>query len=58
MLATHAHKEYWPYTPHAAEKARWGKDGGLGGKDYQNAFPLERLGPLAQRGFPSPRKNH
>ena len=29
------------------EKARWGRDGGLGGKDYKNAFPSERLGPLA-----------
>ena len=29
------------------EKARWGRDGGLGGKDYNNAFPSERLGPLA-----------
>ena len=28
-------------------KARWGRDGGLGGKDYGNAFPSERLGPLA-----------
>ena len=31
-------------------KARWGKDGGPGGKVYKNAFPrfaAERLGPLA-----------
>ena len=32
-----------------SEKARWGKDGGPGGKNYGNAFPrfaAERLGPL------------
>ena len=28
------------------KKARWGKNGGPGGKNYGNAFPLERLGPL------------
>ena len=31
-----------------SEKARWGMDGGLGGKYYKNAFPSERLGPLAR----------
>ena len=29
-----------------SDKARWGKDGGSGGKNYGNAFPAERLGPL------------
>ena len=29
-----------------SDKARWGKDGGPGGKNYGNAFPAERLGPL------------
>ena len=51
-------------------KARWGRDGGLGGKDYQNAFPSERLGqavPVATKeatgidsrdeGFPFPPNN-
>ena len=32
-------------TPAPPEKARWGRDGGLGGKDYQSAFPLETAGP-------------
>ena len=41
-----------------SEKARWGMDGGLGGKNYKNAFPSERLGPLARaEEFPFPRKN-
>ena len=34
-----------------AEKARWGRDGGLGGKDDENAFSrsaVKRLGPPAQ----------
>ena len=40
---------------HPPEKARWGRDGGLGGKDYGNAFPAERLGPLAlAEGVPLP----
>ena len=29
------------------DKARWGRDGGPGGKTCKNAFPSERLGPLA-----------
>ena len=36
-----------PLAPDPPEKARWGKDGGLGGKNFLNAFPSERLGPLA-----------
>ena len=39
------------------EKARWGWDGGLGGKNYKNAFPLERLGPLAPAEGAFPPKN-
>ena len=36
-------------------KARWGREGGLGGKNYKNAFPSERLGPPAPaEGFPFP----
>ena len=34
-----------------AEKARWGRDGGLGGRDDENAFSrsaVKRLGPPAQ----------
>ena len=34
-----------------SEKARWGKDGGSGGKNYGNAFPAERLGPLGLERF-------
>ena len=32
-----------------ALKARWGRDGGPGGKDYKNAFPSERLGLSRQQ---------
>ena len=42
-----------------SEKVRWGKDGAWGEKNYKNAFPLERLGPLraSQEAFlPPPRR--
>ncbi len=43
----------------ALKKARWGKDGGLGGKDYGNAFPSERLSPLVPaEGFPFPQTTY
>ena len=43
----------------ALKKARWGKDGGPGGKDYGNAFPSERLSPLAPaEGFPFPQTTY
>ena len=43
-------------SPHP-QKSALGKGWGLGGRDYGNAFPLERLGlSREQRGFPSPQK--